>query len=175
MTSDGLTEWLGIPGTNADWLGVWGSVASLVSLLVSGYAAWQITAVRRKVSRRIAFTALADEFLDKIDTRITSLGELIRCYPDKRLEILSDIRESVALLGTYRAELSREGLAALTELRHYADQYRVLVVETPGESIGDDPYTLLALLWNIHGLIRNCWVDYQNVIAQRRKGVIDDL
>ena len=157
-----------------DWLGKAADFASLASLLVSGYAAWQITAVRRKVSRRVAFTALADDFLDKVGARITSLGEAIRCYPDKRLEIVSDIRECVALLGTYRAELSREGLAALSELRHHADQYRGLVVETLGGDIGDNR-ALLALLWNIHGLIRNCWVDYQNVIAQRRKGVIDDL
>ncbi len=158
-----------------DWLGKAADFASLASLLVSGYAAWQITAVRRKVSRRVAFTALADDFLDRVGLRITSLGEAIRCYPDKRLEIVSDIRECVALLAAYEAELSRDGVMALSELRHHADQYRGLIAETPGEDAGNDPSALLALLWNIHGLIRNCWVDYQNVIAQRRKGVIDDL
>ncbi|MEI6558426.1 MAG: hypothetical protein WCO00_08440 [Rhodospirillaceae bacterium] len=158
-----------------DWLGKLADFASLASLLVSGYAAWQITAVRRKVSRRVAFTALADDFLDRIGSRITSLGEAIRCYPDKRLEIVSDIRECVALLGAYEAELSRDGANALSELRHHADRYRGLIVEVPGEGTEDDPSTLLALLWNIHGLVRNCWVDYQNVIAQRRNGVIDDL
>jgi len=158
-----------------DWLGKAADIASLASLLVSAYAAWQITAVRRKVSRRMVFTALADEFLSTVGMHVASIGEAIRGYPDKRLELLSDIRACIALLGTYRAELSREGNEALSELRGLSDEYRVLVTRATSEGSKSDPSTLIALLWNIHGLIQNCWVDYKNVAAQRRKGVIDDL
>jgi len=156
-------------------LGRAADVASLASLLVSAYAAWQITAVRRKVSRRMAFTALADGFLEDIKEHVASIGEAIRDYPDKRLELLSDIRTCIALLGTYKAELSREGNEALSELRKLSAEYRALVTRATSEGSQGAPSTLIALLWNMHGLIKNCWVDYKNVAAQRRKGVIDDL
>ncbi len=175
MASGGFAGWLGISGTYAEWLGVWSGVASLVSLFVSSYAAWQITAVRRKVSRRVAFTALADEFLDKVGLQVAVLADLIRAYPDKRLEIVSVIRECVALLRTNKAELSRDGLAALTELQSLVSRYGKLVTATANKKNVASPEGDLDLLWQVHGAVKQCLIDYQSVVAQRRKGVVDDL
>ena len=52
-------------------------VASLFSLAVSGYAAWQITVVKRKISRQLVFNFQADNFIREVRDTVDRLKGIV--------------------------------------------------------------------------------------------------
>ena len=123
MVSGGLTEWLGIPGTNADWLGVWGSVASLVSLLVSGYAAVMITVVRRKVSRQILFNVQAPKLVAEVAKVATWLTEKCGEGDVSDQDRLVEIRSCLARLTRHKTELPSDERKRVQDLEKLVQEF----------------------------------------------------
>ena len=107
----------------ADWLGVVGSVASLVSLGVSGYAAWQITVVRGKVSRRILFNVQAPKLASKAARIAKWLTESCDEAGVSDQDRLVEIRYFVVLLNRHQTEWPDDVRTRVLHLEKLAQTY----------------------------------------------------
>ncbi len=124
MASGGFAEWLGTPGTNAEWLGVWGRVASLVSLAVSGYAAWQITVVRRKVSRQILFKVQAPKLVLEVAETAKWLAESVNAADVSEQDREVKIRGCLLRLSRHETSLTNEVRQIVKTLTGLVKEYK---------------------------------------------------
>ncbi len=124
-----------------DWVGKAADIASLASLLVSGYAAWQITAVRRKVSRQILFNVQAPELVTLVVETANWLSGNYAGGAAVEQELLVKVGICLGRIAHHEAELSGDIRKRLKLLNSMFGEYkcpkRWVIHKTQSETASD--------------------------------------
>lgn len=97
-----------------DGLGHVADALSLVTALISGYAAWKI----RSVSRRMVFMTRSDALLERMAEAVRILEAGLMQYPENDVEILASLRPCLALLYSNHGEFSKDLRKIIGQLKH---------------------------------------------------------
>ena len=154
-----------------DWLGKAADFASLASLLVSAYAAWQITAVRKKVSRQISFNLQADEFLPEVEKALTQVRGVLESDPVDFKEAELVIRRCIARIQRTRPAMTSDIVGVMRRLEKGERDYQKLRLQPSSDGLKDE---LTDRLWSLVQDIAIYVDGARDLIKERRLGGGDD-
>lgn len=167
MAAESITwaVWLGLTaGSHAEWLGVWGSVASLVSLAslpFSAYAAFKI----RAISRRIAFNARADDILREIEEAASGIGDLMPEYLAEHHKVRLKVKKSLAMVYRTKSAASTAGQSIIKKLEGFEREYDQIGPALSGEEVSVEE---ARLVWRILEQFNIYTDDMRDLMANRR-------
>lgn len=143
------------------WLGRVADALSLVTAVVSVYAAWKI----RKIGARLAFNVRADGVLERIDALCDQIRQLLLADGSDLYEIRNLVIRCKAEVDTMRHGVT--GAAAKSASRVDAD-YKNLDRLPQGEQ------SARAILWDVLNGMCEFTIHARNLHASRRLGASND-
>jgi len=143
-----------------DWVGKPADVASLLSLAVSVYAAWQITVVRR----RIAFDVRVDEKISEIEAFVGWFDANVSVFPENQRDATFRVNHCVAWLGRIQNFMPKDVKERIRGIGKI--QKRYLLASRDEER--------LERLWELRSEVSIILALVKDSVADRRVGGIDD-